>query len=220
MNIRKRNLARTDKITKKTRRAFNKLASTYDTEEALQEPRKCYAPVMKIIKKRTNKELKLLDVGCGTGVMLKSICREFPKAIEISGIDLSPAMVKKANSNLMGYKAHVIKGKIETVALPKEFYNVALCMHSFHHYPYPLKSLKRLCSTLCKNGMLIMADNYYEGWSRIKRNWELRIRDYPDGDMWMYSCFELSVLTKLAGFQKQQCYRVGKKSFIFICQKK
>lgn len=219
MNIREWSLIRTDKITKNTRMAFNKLASTYEMEEALQEPRKCYAPVMKIIKERADKELKLLDVGCGTGVMLKLICKEYPKAKEILGIDLSPAMVKKANSNLKGYTAHVIKGKIETVGLHEEFYNIVLCMHSFHHYPYPLKSLKRLWRTLCRNGILIIADNHYEGWGRIKRNLDLWIHDYPDGDMWMYSCFELSVLTKLAGFKKQQYYKIGEKSFVFVCQK-
>lgn len=72
---------------------------------------------------------------------------------------------------------------------------------------------------LSKNGILIIADNYYKGWRRIKRNWELYTNNYPDGDVWMYSFLELGVLAKLAGFKKSYCHKVGKKSFIFVCQK-
>lgn len=219
MSFRKKNQIKADEIRKKTRIAFNKLASDYEKDEALQEPRKCYAPVLKIIKKHAVTDLKLLDIGCGTGVMLKRVCEEFPQASDIFGIDLSPAMVKRARDKLSGYKAHIMEGQIETVDLPKEFYDIVLCMHSLHHYPSPLKSLKKMEKALINNGILIIADNYYRGWRRIKRNWELYVRNYPDGDMWMYSFFELGILVRLAGFRKLYCYKVGKKSFILICQK-
>ena len=219
MSFKRKKQIKEDEIRKKTRIAFNKLASNYEKDEALQEPRKCYAPVLKIIKKQAAADLKLLDIGCGTGVMLKLICEEFPRSSDIFGIDLSPAMVKRARDKLSGYKAHIMEGQIETADLPEEFYDIELCMHSLHHYPSPLKSLKKMERALSKDGMLIIADNYYKGWRRIKRNWELYTYNYPDGDMWMYSFFELGVLARLVGFKKSYCYKVGEKSFILVCQK-
>lgn len=219
MRFKRKKQTKADEIRKKTRIAFNKLASNYEKNEDLLEPRKCYAPVLKIIKKYAVTDLKLLDIGCGTGVMLKLICEEFPQASDIFGIDLSPVMVKRARDKLSGYKAHIMKGQIETADLPSEFYDIELCMHSIHHYPTPLKSLKKMERALSKNGILIIADNYYKGWMRIKRNWELCVHNYPNGDMWMYSFFELGVLARLAGFKRSYCCKAGEKSFIFVCQK-
>ncbi len=219
MSFKREKQIKAKEIRKKTRIAFNKLASNYEKDETLQEPRKCYAPVLKIIKKQVVTDFKLLDIGCGTGVMLKMVCEEFPQASDILGIDISPAMVKRARDKLSGYKAYIMEGEIEAADLPKEFYDIELCMHSIHHYPSPLKSLKKMERALSKNGILIIADNYYKGWRRIKRNWELYTNNYPDGDVWMYSFLELGVLAKLAGFKKSYCHKVGKKSFIFVCQK-
>lgn len=219
MSFKREKQIKAEEISKKTKIAFNRLASNYENDETLQEPRKCYAPVLKIIKKQAVTDLKLMDIGCGTGVMLKLVCEEFPQASDILGIDLSPVMVKRARDKLSGYKAHIMERKIEAADLPKGFYDIALCMHSIHHYPSPLKSLKKVEKALGKNGMLIIADNYYKGWERIRRNWELYANNYPDGDVWMYSFFELGVLARVAGFKKSYCYKVGKKSFIFVCQK-
>lgn len=220
MGFRSKKQDRVDEINKKTRIAFNKLASNYEKDESLREVRKCYAPVLEVIKKRAVPDMRLLDIGCGTGVMLKLVCEEFPQASNICGIDFSPAMVKRAQDKLSGnYKARIIQGKIEAVDLPKEFYDIVLCMHSIHHYLSPLKSLKKMKETLGKNGILIIADNYYKGFQRIKRNCDLCAHHYPDGDVWMYSFFELGVLSRLAGFKKSYCHKVGEKSFVFVCQK-
>ena len=91
-------------------------------------------------------------------------------------------------------------------------------MHSFHHYPEPLASLRQMYSILRKEGTLVIADNYYHGWKRIKRNVDLYKNNYPLGDMWMYSIGELCILTWIAGFKRQEYQEVGG-SFIFTCKK-
>ncbi len=77
-----------------------------------------------------------------------------------------------------------------------------------------------MAKVLHKNGVLIIADNRYTGWKRLESNLRLFINNYPYGDMWMYSFWELFLLTSLVGFHKQKYIKVGEKSFIFMCEKK
>lgn len=211
---------KSQKIENRSKAAFNILADSYEQDGGYDEPRKCYAPVLKMIRKYAGKNLKLLDVGCGPGTMLQMALELFPDALKIDGLDLSPEMVKRANGRLEDERASVIEGTIDTVDFPEGFYDVELCMHSFHHYPKPLKSLRCMNRVLRKKGILIIADNYYRGFKRLEQNFDLYINEYAYGDMWMYSAWELTVLTCMAGFCKQHFYKISEKSFIFICKKR
>ena len=199
---------------------FDMLADSYDNESSLEEPRKCYMPVMEIIKQKVHDNIKLLDIGCGTGVMLQTVYNEYEKKANLFGVDLSHEMVKISRQNLCGKNVQIIHGTLETVELPINYFDITLCMHSFHHYPKPLRSLWHMAKVLHKNGVLIIADNRYTGWKRLERNLSLFINNYPYGDMWMYSFWELFLLTSLVGFHKQKYIKVGEKSFIFMCEKK
>ena len=212
--------ARSQRIKDQSRAAFNRLADSYEQDGGYEEPRKCYGPVMKIIRKYAGKDLKLLDIGCGPGIMLQMALDAFPDAMRIDGIDLSPAMVRQANTRLTDDRAAVMEGTIDTAAIPEGFYDIELCMHSFHHYPKPLTSLCCMNRAMRGNGVLIIADNYYKGFKRLEQNFDLYVSRYAYGDMWMYSAWELTVLTAVAGFHRQRFYKVGEKSFLFICQKR
>ncbi len=213
------NIIRNQKIKKNSRQSFNIVADSYEQNGSYDEPRKCYMPVMQLIKKYAESDLRLLDVGCGPGTMLEKIFESFPDASRIDGIDLAEEMVKQAKSRLPDQRVNVIEGTIDTINLPRNFYDIELCMHSFHHYPRPLKSLKCMNRVLRKKGILIIVENYYKGWKRLEQNMDAYVSEYSYGDMWMYSAWELIILTYMAGFYKQQFYKVGEKSFLFICQK-
>ena len=208
------------KILNQSRAAFDILADGYEQDGGYDEPRKCYQPVMKIIRKYAVGNFKLLDVGCGPGIMLQKVLRTFPEAAKIDGIDLSVEMVKFARRRLLDERACVVEGTIDTISFPMNFYDIELCMHSFHHYPKPLKSLLCMNRVLRKGGVLIIADNYYKGLKRLEQNFNLYANEYSYGDMWMYSMWELVILTYMSGFHKQRFYKIGDKSFIFICQKR
>lgn len=209
---------RQDKIIADSKLSFDVMADTYEQEYGLAEVRNCYDPVLDIVKNYASSDVKLLDVGCGTGVMLERISAEFPNAGAIHGIDLSSMMVRKTNERLQGPNAYAAEGTLTTLNVPGDFYNIILCMHSFHHYPNPHENVKQMYRVLQKNGILILADNYYKGWKRISRNIELFKNNYPLGDMWMYSFGELFALTRFVGFKQQEFRRIGG-SFIFICKK-
>lgn len=206
--------SRTASILSQSKEYFNEHAATYN----FYEPALCYQPVFDIIKKRTG-NIKLLDIGCGNGIMMKKIADELDNIEKITGVDISIRMVEEAKKRLAMHRCCVLEGTMETVNLRHNFYNVILCMHSFHHYPHPLRTLKKINRIMDKKGIFILADNRKEGWDRWIRNWTLFKQGYPDGDMWVYSKMELLILGKLAGFKMDKYQSAGENSFIMVFSK-
>ncbi len=211
-----KNSNRSISILNQSKEYFNKHAATYD----LIEPAMCYQPVFEKIEKISG-SIRLLDVGCGNGIMLKKAADEIENVEKLTGVDISVKMVEEAQNRLFSYrrKCSVIEGTMETVKLRKRFYNVVLCMHSFHHYPHPLITLKNINKVMEKNGIFILADNRRKGLDRWICNWYLFKQGYPYGDMWIYSKAELKILAKMAGFVMKEYQNVGEKSFLMIFKK-
>jgi 2-polyprenyl-6-hydroxyphenyl methylase / 3-demethylubiquinone-9 3-methyltransferase len=96
--------------------------------------------------------LKVLDVGCGGGILADSMAR---KGAEVTGIDLSAKALKvaqlhalEASTKGVGYR------EISAEALAAEqpgAYDVVTCMEMLEHVPDP-SSVVRACSTLVKPG--------------------------------------------------------------------
>lgn len=208
--------SRSARILDQSREYFNKHAATYE----LIEPAMCYQPVFDKIKKISGK-IRLLDVGCGNGIMLQKTADELENVERLTGVDLSVKMVEESRNRLSAYrrKCVVIEGTMESVRLRKNFYNVVLCMHSFHHYPHPLTTLKNINRTMEKNGIFILADNKRKGWDRWLYNWYLLQQGHPYGDMWIYSKTELKMLAKMAGFAVIEYQNIGEKSFVMVFRK-
>jgi len=80
-------------------RAFSAAAATYER----------YAMVQRQIGDRLLAELallspprRILDVGCGTGVLSRALAERFPSA-EVWGIDIAPAMICEARRRADGF---------------------------------------------------------------------------------------------------------------------
>ena len=150
--------------------------------------------------------------------MLRKICDAYPKVMIAEGIDISGAMVKQAKKISKDYPITFCEGTLEDIDSEKQKYNVLLCMHSFHHYPKPLKVLKAMGKMLCSEGRLIIVENRLEGWERWRSNLYFFKARYHSGDLWIYSKYELTFLAKLAGFKKVGYKKCGDQSFMLVCQ--
>ncbi|MCM1236908.1 MAG: class I SAM-dependent methyltransferase [Ruminococcus flavefaciens] len=212
--IEKKKSSRSASILKQSRRYFNRQAATYN----FVEPSLCYQPVLDMIKKIPG-NIRLLDVGCGNGIMLSKIVEELDNVERITGVDISSKMVEEAKNRLSSYKCCIVEGTMETVKLRKNFYNIVLCMHSFHHYPTPLTTMKNIYKVMKKGGIFILVDNRERELKRWVSNWRLRQQGYPCGDMWIYSKMELLILAKLADFTVEDYQTAGTGSFIMIFKK-
>ena len=94
---------------------------------------------------------KVLDVGCGGGILAESISQS---GAETTGIDLSDKALKVAELHALEVGANLNYRSISAEALAQEQpeqYDVVTCMEMLEHVPDPA-SVVRACATLCKPG--------------------------------------------------------------------
>lgn len=138
---------------------FNKIAEKYDNNYHYLEPFTKYKIAKKVsefakhIKSYTEKNnLKMLELGCGTGEYTKKVARLFPKS-KIIGLDISEQTVSiakmkcKENENV----SFVVKSAYHS-GFPKESFDVIFGFYVLHHLSI-LKFRKEMFRILKSGGV-------------------------------------------------------------------
>jgi SAM-dependent methyltransferase len=99
---------------------------------------------------------RLLDVGCGTGLLLARLIGRSPFR-ELTGVDLSPGMVARARGRLPA-SVRLLVGDAETLPFPAGSFDVIVSVSSFHYWPSPARGLEELRRVLRPGGHLILTD--------------------------------------------------------------
>ena len=103
--------------------------------------------------------IDVLDVACGTGVLFPDYLSR--KVASVTGIDISPEMVKIAQGKFP--EINVICGDVETVEFSKKF-DAIMVYNAFPHFPDPAHLIKVLAGLVKPGGKLSVA----HGMSREK----------------------------------------------------
>jgi 2-polyprenyl-6-hydroxyphenyl methylase / 3-demethylubiquinone-9 3-methyltransferase len=94
---------------------------------------------------------KVVDVGCGGGILAESISQS---GAETTGIDLSEKALKVAELHALEVGANLTYRSISAEALAEEQpdqFDVVTCMEMLEHVPDPASAV-RACAKLCKPG--------------------------------------------------------------------
>ncbi len=131
---------------------FDKRASVYDThiEGLLSE--KAYRLIIDNIK--LNPEDKVLDVGCGTGTVLKkinNICR-----IKGFGIDIEEKMIEQAKLKLP--QMDIQKCDCSNTSFDNEMFDSVIACMTFHHFYDQMAFAKEMSRVLKRGGKLYIVD--------------------------------------------------------------
>jgi len=97
----------------------------------------------------------LLDVGCGTGRLLRKIRERWPYA-RLIGIDPAEGMVKKARQ--MMPDSTFIVSSAESIPLPDSSVDVVFSTTSFHHWSDQLQGIREIRRVLRPGGQFYLAD--------------------------------------------------------------
>ena len=103
---------------------------------------------------------RVLDVACGTGVLIPDYIR---RGADVTGIDISPEMIKLAERKYAGTGVRFICGDIETADVGQGF-DAIVVYNAFPHFPDPERLIFRLSGLLAEGGVLTVA----HGMSREK----------------------------------------------------
>jgi ubiquinone/menaquinone biosynthesis C-methylase UbiE len=179
----------------KTKANFDKNAESYDTGSSYKYPRDCHPHVLREIE--TGRYQSFLDLGCGTGVVLKALYDKNPAA-QYVGLDISEKMLAIAEERL-NPEISLMLGDAENLPYPDNSFDIVSCTESFHHYPDPQKALSEVRRVLKNGGRFILCDT----WTIWPLRWILNVmfRFGNGGDVHVYSKREISSLFRAAGFR-------------------
>ncbi len=193
---------------------FDQIAAS---EKIILEPVRCYGYVLERLGQAPGG--LLADIGCGTGEMLFRILRETGDRFTLSGVDLSANSLEKA-AEKCGASVSLKKGDVERLPYGSATQDILLCMHSFHHYPHPLRALREMIRVLKPGGKLILVENRYPFLRREMINLDLMLRAHPQGDFRMYSRRQLAFLVRMAGFRLSDYEAIAEHSQLLECVKR
>ena len=193
--------------------AFNVQANTYDVDKNGKHARGQYKYVLNELQQLDFQ--KILDVGCGTGEILKSITERYSFA-QLYGLDISEEMLKQANDKLKG-TATLILGDAENITLEMNSFDLLLCTDSFHHYPNPQQAISEFYRVL-KHGKFLLIADYWKPFP-IRQIMNLFISYSNEGDVKIYSKKEIIEFLKQGGFQEIIYKKIQNSGYLVIAKK-
>ena len=114
--------------------------------------------------------VSVLDVGCGTGRLLRRANRYWPEA-QLIGVDPANGMIEKAK--LLTPNATFFTGMAEALPLQDASVDLALSTSSFHHWQDQAAGIREIVRVLRPGGYFILVDvsipNWLERVVRLKR---------------------------------------------------
>jgi ubiquinone/menaquinone biosynthesis C-methylase UbiE len=126
------------------------------------------AMLRRISERCGDRPLKILDVGCGTGVFAARIREAFPKS-RVCGVDLVRGMLHQGKARWKALAPHVqpVQGDSERLPFATGVFDILTCANSFHHYPHQDRALVEMHRVLRPGGRILLIDGYRDapwGW--------------------------------------------------------
>lgn len=134
----------------------------YD-EHMLSEVEGCKEGYLKVAELVPDSAKTLLDLGCGTGLELDYIFEKSPDLC-VMAIDLTEAMLDALQKKHNDKNIEIICGDYFKTDFGKSKFDAAVSVESLHHFDKEIKTklYKRVCDSLCDNGVYIECDYMVE----------------------------------------------------------
>jgi len=138
---------------------FNALATDWWDPNGRMKPLHQMNPLrIQYIKNHTNiAEKKVLDVGCGGGLLSEAMARE---SADVIGIDLSNTLIQVAQQHaqkkrvLVDYQCISVENIAQTHAAS---FDIITCMEMLEHVPDPIGILQACANSLKPGGVLFVS---------------------------------------------------------------
>lgn len=102
----------------------------------------------------------VLDVGCGTGYLLRALATSYPGAHMLAGIDAAPNMIETATRLSADDRLTFVVGVAERLPYPDASFDLVVSSTSFDHWTGQLIGLTECARVLRPGGHLVLADQF------------------------------------------------------------
>jgi ubiquinone/menaquinone biosynthesis C-methylase UbiE len=145
---------------------FEKLSAKYERMRIQAIRVQIYANLLKELENAGVNPKRILDVGCGTGVLLRTLADRYPDA-ELHGLDISPGMLREARAKLSeDFQADFRQGAAEDLPYEDGHFDLVLSTICFHHWHSRVDGLREVHRVLAPGGLFGLADHFAIGWLR------------------------------------------------------
>jgi ubiquinone/menaquinone biosynthesis C-methylase UbiE len=138
---------------------FNRMAESYERhwlQSFVLEP--VQRTVMELAATSVAGPAAILDVGCGTGRLLRKAEQRFPNA-RLVGVDAAPEMLKKAQASLPnGSSIRFQQAVAENLPFADAQFDVVFSTLTFHHWQEQTRGISEVARVLTPGGRWLVAE--------------------------------------------------------------
>ena len=140
-------------VWEKLAHKYNNLwVQKYSLGPTRREVKKIVLPLLE-----KNNELKILDIGCGTGQLIKEISDQYNE-VDYLGIDVAENMIEVAKKNNKGKNVKFKTSSIESFE-NNDKYDIIICTHAFPYFPNKQEMIKKMAGLCNKKGQVIIVNS-------------------------------------------------------------
>jgi len=103
---------------------------------------------------------RVLDVGCGTGYLLRHLAARAPDAVELVGVDAAAPMVRVAQEATADPRARFQGGTAERLPEPDGAFDLVVSTTSFDHWADQQAGLRECARVMVPGGRLVLVDQF------------------------------------------------------------
>ncbi len=103
---------------------------------------------------------RVLDVGCGTGYLLRQLAARAPDAVELVGVDAAAEMVRVAQESTTDPRVRFQAGTAEHLTEPDGAFDLIVSTTSFDHWADQQAGLRECARVMAPGGRLVLVDQF------------------------------------------------------------
>ncbi len=183
---------------------YAKLALIYDQKWSYYNQQTVKAVIDRLT---INPQDKILDLGCGTGNLLKELVKIIPEE-NLFGVDCCPEMLDIAQKKLPK-TVHLSLNHAQTLNFPANSFEQIISTSNFHYFTEPSPVIQEAKRVLKPNGYFIITD-----WCRdflTCKLLDMFLQSFDSAHFFTYNSQELKTIVKQENFQeiKVETYKLN-----------
>jgi ubiquinone/menaquinone biosynthesis C-methylase UbiE len=140
---------------------FNLWAPTYEKSRLQHYIGRLHDAMLDCAAEAVSSPAQVLDIGCGTGRLLRKVAQRWPAA-HLIGVDPAEGMIAAARP--LAAKIDFFVASAESLPVPAGSMDLAFSAISLHHWTQQLQGLQQIAGALRPGGVFCLADITMPGW--------------------------------------------------------